>query len=48
MEVKSIREFMMELVIDDFNRPIIFELTHAETKESLERIKEVVPEALSS
>ena len=43
-----IREFLMELVRGDFNGPIIFELTHAETRESLERIKEVVPEALSS
>ena len=43
-----IREFLMELVKDDFKGPIIFELTHDETNESLERIKKVVPEALSS
>jgi hypothetical protein len=36
----------MEVVKDKFNGPAIFELTSAETMESLRKIKEVVPEAL--
>ena len=41
-----IREFLMELVKDDFKGPIIFELTADETVESLEKIEALVPEAL--
>ena len=41
-----VREFLMELVKDDFNGPIIFELTSEEVVESLKHIEEVVPEAL--
>jgi len=41
-----VREFLRELVRDRFNGPAMFELTAAEAKESLERIRTVVPEAL--
>jgi sugar phosphate isomerase/epimerase len=41
-----VREFLKELVKDRFNRPVVFELTAAEAKESLEKIRAVVPEAL--
>jgi len=41
-----IRNLLMEVVKDKFNGPAIFELTSAETVESLRKIKEVVPEAL--
>ena len=41
-----VREFLRELVNDKFNGPVVFELKAAEAKESLERIRAVVPEAL--
>jgi sugar phosphate isomerase/epimerase len=41
-----VREFLMELVKDEFKGPIIFELSSEEVVESLEYIKKVVPEAL--
>lgn len=41
-----VREFLLELVKNDFNGPIIFELTTEEAIESLKKIEEVVPEAL--
>jgi sugar phosphate isomerase/epimerase len=41
-----VREFMSELVKDDFNGPMIFELTTDEAKQSLQKIQEVIPEAL--
>ncbi len=41
-----VREFLLELVKDDFNGPIIFELTADEAVKSLQHIKEVVPQAL--
>lgn len=42
-----LREFLLELVKDKFQGPIIFELTKDESKESLELIRRVVPEALT-
>ena len=42
-----LREFLLELVKDKFDGPLIFELTMDEAKESLELIKRVVPEALN-
>lgn len=42
----GIREFLLELVKDKFIGPIIFELSLAETRDSINRIKEIVPEAL--
>ncbi|MHA2025213.1 MAG: cobamide remodeling phosphodiesterase CbiR [Candidatus Thorarchaeota archaeon] len=42
-----LREFLLTLVKDKFNGPIIFELTNDETIESLDHIKKVVPEALN-
>jgi sugar phosphate isomerase/epimerase len=44
--VMPVREFLLELVKDDFNGPIIFELTTEQVVKSLAHIKEVVPEAL--
>jgi sugar phosphate isomerase/epimerase len=41
-----LQEFLMDLVKDNFDGPIIFELTKDEARESLEHIKDVVPEAL--
>ena len=41
-----IRELLMEVIKDKFNGPVIFELTSVEAVESLQKIKEVVPEAL--
>ncbi|MCK5265234.1 MAG: sugar phosphate isomerase/epimerase, partial [Candidatus Thorarchaeota archaeon] len=41
-----LREFLLALIKDDFNGPVIFELTKQETTESLDLIKRVVPEAL--
>jgi sugar phosphate isomerase/epimerase len=41
-----IREFLMELVRDQFKGPAIFELTTGETVRSLDVIEKVVPEAL--
>ncbi len=42
----GIREFLLELVKDEFAGPIIFELSMDETKESLNLIRKIVPEAL--
>jgi sugar phosphate isomerase/epimerase len=42
-----LREFLTELVRDEFDGPIIFELTKDEASESLDLIKKVVPEALN-
>ncbi len=42
-----LREFLTELIKDKFDGPIIFELTKDEARESLERIRDVVPEALN-
>ena len=41
-----IRDFLMELVKDNFNGPIILELTLEEADQSLQIIRELVPEAL--
>jgi hypothetical protein len=41
-----LRELVLELVKDQFDGPIIFELTIDEAKESLGHIKQVVHEAL--
>jgi len=41
-----LREFLIALIKDDFDGPVIFELTKTETRESIDRIKKVVPEAL--
>ncbi|MFW9908129.1 MAG: cobamide remodeling phosphodiesterase CbiR [Candidatus Thorarchaeota archaeon] len=41
-----IREFLMKLVKDKFNGPLIFELGESGVIASLKKIKEVVPEAL--
>ncbi len=41
-----IRDFLMELIKDKFEGPLVFELTTEETVESLDKIREVVPEAL--
>lgn len=41
-----VREFLLELKEDDFDGPVIFELTTPEVQESLAYIAEVVPEAL--
>ena len=41
-----VREFLMELVRDDFKGPIIFELSSQEVVESLKYIEKIVPEAL--
>ncbi|MHA1906048.1 MAG: cobamide remodeling phosphodiesterase CbiR [Candidatus Thorarchaeota archaeon] len=41
-----VREFLMELLKDGFDGPIIFELSAGEIVESLKHIKEVIPEAL--
>ncbi|MHA1770934.1 MAG: cobamide remodeling phosphodiesterase CbiR [Candidatus Thorarchaeota archaeon] len=40
------RDFLMELVRDDFSGPLIFELTSQQARESLVTISQVVPEAL--
>lgn len=42
-----LREFLLELIKDEFDGPIIFELTKAEAQESLELIRKVVPEAFT-
>jgi sugar phosphate isomerase/epimerase len=39
-----LREFLLELVKDDFKGPLIFELTDTEASESLDHIRKVVPE----
>lgn len=41
-----VRDFLLELRKDDFKGPLIFELTTEEVIESLQTIKEVVPEVL--
>jgi sugar phosphate isomerase/epimerase len=41
-----LRQFLTELIKDKFDGPIIFELTRDETRESLDLIRRVVPEAL--
>ncbi|MHA2353032.1 MAG: cobamide remodeling phosphodiesterase CbiR [Candidatus Thorarchaeota archaeon] len=41
-----LREFLTELVKDNFDGPIIFELTKDEARESLDLIRKVVPEVL--
>lgn len=41
-----LREFLLALIKDDFDGPVIFELTKQETRESLNLIRKVVPEAL--
>ena len=43
---KVLRELLLELVRNNFDGPIIFELTKEEARESLARIKQVVSEAL--
>ncbi|MFW9849365.1 MAG: cobamide remodeling phosphodiesterase CbiR [Candidatus Thorarchaeota archaeon] len=45
-EDMPVREFLLELLKDDFKGPIIFELTSDEVLASLRYIQEVVPEAL--
>jgi sugar phosphate isomerase/epimerase len=42
----NIREILTEKFKDDFKGPVIFELTAAKARESLEKICEVAPEAL--
>ena len=42
-----LREFLLELVKDNFDGPVIFELTRDEASESLDYIRNVVPEALT-
>jgi len=46
MGEKLLREFLLELIKDRFDGPIIFELTKDEARESLDHIRKVVPEAL--
>jgi sugar phosphate isomerase/epimerase len=41
-----LRNFLLELVKDEFGGPIIFELSRDEARESLDFIKKVIPEAL--
>ena len=41
-----LREFLLALIKDDFDGPVIFELTKQETRESLDLIRKVVPEAI--
>ncbi|MHA2068702.1 MAG: cobamide remodeling phosphodiesterase CbiR [Candidatus Thorarchaeota archaeon] len=43
-----VRDFLLELKRNDFKGPLIFELTTEEVAESLQGIREVVPEALGS
>ncbi|MHA1216718.1 MAG: cobamide remodeling phosphodiesterase CbiR [Candidatus Thorarchaeota archaeon] len=42
-----VREFLMELVRDSFNGPVVFELTATQAKQSLNLIETQVPEAIS-
>ena len=42
----NIRELLTEVVKDDFRGPVIFELTAVEARESLDKIREIVPEAI--
>ncbi len=46
MGTEMLREFLLELVKDRFDGPIIFELTRNEAIESLAHIRKVVPEVL--
>jgi sugar phosphate isomerase/epimerase len=46
MSNSVLREFLLELVRDNFGGPLIFELTKDEAKESLNLIKRVVPETM--
>ncbi len=39
-----LREFLLELVKDNFKGPLIFELTNDEASESLNHIRKIVPE----
>ena len=41
-----VREFLQELLKDDFDGPMIFELTNEEVRQSLQMIKDVIPTAL--
>ena len=41
-----VREFLQELLKDNFDGPMIFELTNEEVRQSLQMIKDVVPTAL--
>ncbi|MFX1484628.1 MAG: hypothetical protein ACFFCP_15730, partial [Promethearchaeota archaeon] len=41
-----LKEFLLELVKDQFDSPIIFELDKDETRASLDHIRKVVPAAL--
>ncbi|NHI84294.1 MAG: sugar phosphate isomerase/epimerase [Candidatus Thorarchaeota archaeon] len=43
-----IREFLLELMKDKYDGPLIFELTPDEVVESLAKIRQVVPEALGN
>ncbi|MFW9983064.1 MAG: cobamide remodeling phosphodiesterase CbiR [Candidatus Thorarchaeota archaeon] len=42
-----LREFLLALIKDKFDGPIIFELNKSETEESMEYIRKTVPEALA-
>jgi hypothetical protein len=42
-----LRDFLLELVKDNFDGPIIFELTKDEARESLDLIKNLVPEVMN-
>ncbi|HDD67491.1 MAG TPA: sugar phosphate isomerase/epimerase [Candidatus Thorarchaeota archaeon] len=42
-----VREFLMELVRDSFNGPVVFELTATQAKQSLDLIETQVPEAIN-
>ncbi|MFW9962577.1 MAG: cobamide remodeling phosphodiesterase CbiR [Candidatus Sifarchaeia archaeon] len=46
MGEKLLREFLLELVKDNFDGPIIFELSMDEARESLDFIRKVAPELL--
>jgi len=46
MGEKLLREFLLELIKDRFDGPLIFELSKTEAGESLDYIRKVVPEAL--
>jgi sugar phosphate isomerase/epimerase len=43
---KTLREFLLELTKDKFDGPIIFELNKDEVRESLNHIRQVVPEVI--
>ncbi|KXH76788.1 MAG: hypothetical protein AM326_06565 [Candidatus Thorarchaeota archaeon SMTZ-45] len=46
MGEKLLREFLRELVKDNFDGPIIFELSMDEARESLDFIRKIIPEVL--